>query len=331
MKKQLTVGVIGAGSFGIAVAQLLAYNVEVLIFSRQAEVIESINERHTHLKLQLPPNIRATSDRSVITSSCKLIFPIVASENFRKMLTRFSAYLHPDHILIHGTKGLDVSVGQNHKIRVYSMSEVILQETNVLRVGCLSGPNLAAEIIEGQPTATVVASEFDEVIALGKRVLSSDQFHVFSSNDVKGAELAGALKNVVAIGSGILKGMGLGKNIQAVLVTQGLQEMIRFGEAIGSERDAFFTVAGIGDLIATTTSKKSRNYTFGFRLGSGESVEEIESASEELAEGVRTVKICKLLANYYNLHVPVFDAFYRIIVEGEDRKEVIDTLIKNPY
>jgi glycerol-3-phosphate dehydrogenase (NAD(P)+) len=206
-----------------------------------------------------------------------------------------------------------------------------LQETNVLRVGCLSGPNLAVEIMDGQPTATVVASEFDEVIQIGKEVLSSDRFHVYSSHDIRGAELAGALKNVVAIGSGILKGMGLGKNIQAVLITQGWHEMIRFGEAVGSPTDAFLTVAGIGDLIATTTSKKSRNYNFGFRLGSGEQVDVIKSASEEEAEGVRTVKICKVLADYYNLRVPVFNAFYRIIIEGENKTEVINTLIQNPY
>ncbi|MEM9884765.1 MAG: NAD(P)H-dependent glycerol-3-phosphate dehydrogenase [Bacteroidota bacterium] len=331
MTKQQKVGVIGAGSFGIAIARLLAYNVEVLVFSRQQKVVQHINEKHKHLGLDLPPNINATSDMLSITQQCKLIFPIVASENFREMLKQFSTHLNPKHILIHGTKGLDIAANHNGNLRVYSMSEVILQESNVMRVGCLSGPNLAAEIIEGQPTATVVASEYDEVTRLSKKVLSSERFHVFSSNDMKGAELAGALKNVVAIGSGILKGMGLGKNIQAVLVTQGLQEMIRFGKAIGSEREAFFTVAGIGDLIATTTSKKSRNYNFGFRLGAGESVEEIESASEELAEGVRTVEICKSLADYYSLHVPVFDAFYRIIIEGEDRRKVIDTLIRNPY
>lgn len=318
----------------MAVTQLLSHNAEVLIFSRKQKVVDAINIDHHFMGMNLAKNIKASSDAKAVTQQCNLIFPIVASENFRKMLKLFSPHLTPHHILIHGTKGLDVYYGdkaEKNSVHVYSMSEVIQQETNVLRVGCLSGPNLAAEIMEGQPTATVVASEFDEVIEIGKKVLSSDRLHVYASHDIRGAELAGALKNVVAIGSGILKGMGLGKNIQAVLITQGLHEMIRFGKAVGSPQDAFLTVAGIGDLIATTTSKKSRNYTFGFRLGSGESVDEIESASEELAEGVRTVEICKALADYYDLRVPVFNAFYRIIIEGEDKTEVIDTLIKNPY
>ncbi|MEN0046914.1 MAG: NAD(P)H-dependent glycerol-3-phosphate dehydrogenase [Bacteroidota bacterium] len=335
MAKQsnIKVGVIGAGSFGTAIARLLAYNVEVLVYSRKQQIIDQINENHFHLNLKLPENLRATNEVKEIVEDCNLIFPIVSSDNFRKMLHNFSPFLTPQHILIHGTKGLDTTPIEKDKgsAQVYTMSEVILQETNVVRVGCLSGPNLAAEIMEGQPTATVVASEYNEVIDLGKKVLSSNKFHVFGSSDIKGAELAGALKNVIAIGSGILKGMGLGKNIQAVLITQGWREMIRFGEAIGSPPETFFTVAGIGDLIATTTSKKSRNYTFGFRLGQGESVEEIEESSEELAEGVRTVKICKSLADYFRLHVPVFEAFYKIIVEGDDREAVIDTLIRNPY
>jgi len=326
--------VIGAGSFGTAIARLLAYNVEVLIYSRKQTVIDRINNEHLHLHVDLPKNIHATLNIEEITSNSDVIFPIVSSDNFREMLRNFSPYLAPHHILIHGTKGLDIHPipqSEEETINVYSMSEIILQETNVIRVGCLSGPNLAAEIMEGQPTATVVASEFDEVIEIGKKVLSSEKFHVFGSSDIKGAELAGALKNVVAIGSGILKGMGLGKNIQAVLITQGLQEMMRFGAAIGSKPEAFVTVAGVGDLIATTTSKKSRNYSFGFRLGTGETVEDIEKSSDELAEGARTVRICKALADKYSLHVPVFDAFYRIIVEGADKEKVIDTLIKNPY
>ncbi|MEM8524100.1 MAG: NAD(P)H-dependent glycerol-3-phosphate dehydrogenase [Bacteroidota bacterium] len=332
-RSKLKIGVIGAGSFGTAIARLLAYNVEVLIYSRKPKIIDKINQEHFHLGMELPENLRATNDVEGIVKDCNLIFPIVSSDNFRVMLKNFSPFLTPQHILIHGTKGLDTTPVESEKnsAQVYTMSEVILQETNVVRVGCLSGPNLAAEIMDGQPTATVVASEYDEVIKLGQQVLSSDKFHVFGSSDIKGAELAGALKNVVAIGSGILKGMGLGKNMQAVLITQGWREMIRFGEAIGSPPETFFTVAGIGDLIATTTSKKSRNYTFGFRLGQGESVEEIEESSEELAEGVRTVKICKALATHFNLRVPVFEAFYKIIVEGEDRTAVIDTLIRNPY
>ena len=201
----------------------------------------------------------------------------------------------------------------------------------VLLVGCLSGPNLASEIMDGQPTATVIGSHFDEVIRLGKRVLSSEHFHVFGTSDLLGAELAGALKNMIAIGSGILKGKGLGKNIQAMLITRGLTEMVHFGNAMGSSSSAFFGTAGIGDLVATATSKDSRNFTFGYRLGMGESIEEIESTMPELAEGVRTLKIARQLAKYYKLRVPITEMLYQIVFEDFDIDRAIHFLITYPY
>ncbi|MEL6720280.1 MAG: NAD(P)-binding domain-containing protein, partial [Bacteroidota bacterium] len=157
-QSKLKVGVIGAGSFGTAIARLLTYNVEVLIYSRKQTIIDQINQKHFHLNVNLPENLRATNDVAQIVETCNLIFPIVSSDNFRSMLQNFSPLLTPQHILIHGTKGLDTTVVKNGKsdAHVYTMSEVILQETNVVRVGCLSGPNLAAEIMDGQPTATVV-------------------------------------------------------------------------------------------------------------------------------------------------------------------------------
>jgi glycerol-3-phosphate dehydrogenase (NAD(P)+) len=200
-----------------------------------------------------------------------------------------------------------------------------------VRIGCLSGPNLAKEILEGQPTATLIASKFDEVIAVGKNALSSPLFHVFGSHDLLGAELAGALKNVIALGSGLLKGYGLGKNIQAMLITRGLVEMIYFGRAMGSDVKAFLGTAGIGDLIATATSKKSRNYTFGFRLGSGERFAEVSATSDELAEGVRTLQITRHLANYYKLRVPITEMLYRIVFEDFPIQDAMDYLMTFPY
>ncbi|TXB69552.1 NAD(P)H-dependent glycerol-3-phosphate dehydrogenase [Phaeodactylibacter luteus] len=332
------VGVIGAGSFGTAIANLLAYNTDVLLYSRQPQLVAAINANRQHLGVALSPRVQATNSLEEVARNCTLLFPVVPSSNFRSMMRDLGPFLRPYHIMIHGTKGFDapediVADPQIPLTRkdVSTMSEIIRQESVVLRVGCLSGPNLASEIMEGQPTATVIGSAYDEVISLGKSVLSSEHFHVFGTYDLLGAELAGALKNIIAIGSGILKGKGLGKNIQAMLITRGLTEMVYFGNAMGSSSSAFFGTAGIGDLVATATSKNSRNYTFGYRLGQGEAIADIENSMPELAEGVRTLRVARKLARYYHLRVPITDMLYKIVFEEFDIDRAISFLITYPY
>jgi len=340
-KRNSTVGVIGAGSFGTAVSNLLAHNTNVLLFSRNESLIESINKAHFHptLNVGLSTKVRATGDLQEIAEECAILFPIVPSESFRRMMQSLSPHLRPYHLMIHGTKGFDVKrIGHddfdNGKItrdNVLTMSEVIRQESVVVRIGCLSGPNLASEISAGQPTATVIGSRFTEVTEVGKKVLSSRQFQVFDTYDIQGAELAGALKNVIAIGSGILGGLGMGKNIQALLITRGLMEMIYFGKAFGTSAKPFVGTAGIGDLICTATSMSSRNYTFGYRMGGGESKDEIIATMPEVAEGVRTLKIAKHLADHLKLHVPITQMLYKAVYEGLDMTQAIDYLMRYPY
>ena len=334
-----TVGVIGAGSFGTAISNLLAYNADVLLYSRNTKIVAEINQSHRHLDIDLSPRIRCTNDIKEVAENCELIFPVVPSVGFREMMHRLGPHLRPYHILIHGTKGFDLTgVDEGSpdfkditRDNVHTMTEVILQESAVVRVGCLSGPNLAQEIMDGQPTATVIASKFSEVIKAGKTVLSSKHFHVFGTHDLLGAELAGALKNTIALGSGILKGRGLGKNIQAMLITRGLMEMIYFGNALEASSSAFLGTAGIGDLVATATSKKSRNYSFGYRLGQGEAMEAIKDSVPELAEGLRTLQITRHLAKCYKLRVPITEMIYRIVFEGFDIDRALEYLMTYPY
>lgn len=336
------VGVIGAGSFGTAISNLIALNeVDVLLYSRQEALIKKINEDRQHFGITLSEHIQMTNDLEKIGKECDLIFPIVPSRAFRETMHNLGPYLRPYHILIHGTKGfglLDVTEeellktkGKIARENVCTMSEVIRQTSVVVRIGCLSGPNLASEILDGQPTATVIASQFSEVIKAGQKVLDSSQFHVFGSYEILGAELAGALKNIIALGSGIIGGMGMGKNLQAMLITRGLTEMIRFGKAMGAESRPFLGTAGVGDLVATATSKDSRNYTFGFRLGKGESTAEILASMPELAEGVRTLKIARGLARYYKLHVPITEMLYNVVFENFSRQRALHYLMKYPY
>lgn len=334
-------GVVGAGYFGTAVANLLAYNSDVLLFSRREDVVKEINLNHTHLGARLSPRIRATSDMAEIALSCDLIFPIVPSSSFRRMMQVLGPHLRPHHIVIHGTKGFDLCGLEEKDLdkpeivitraNVRTMSEVVREESSVVRIGSLSGPNLAAEIMAGQPAATLVASRFKEVIHAGQLALNSQQFHVYGSYDMLGAELAGVLKNVVALGSGIIGGLGLGRNLQGLLIARGLAEMVYFGKSLGASSQAFMGVAGIGDLVATATSMNSRNYQFGTRLAKGEPVEEIRKTMPELAEGVRTLRIAHQLSRHYKLHVPITTMLHAAVFERYPVEKALEYLMTYPY
>jgi glycerol-3-phosphate dehydrogenase (NAD(P)+) len=252
------------------------------------------------------------------------------------MMRNMGPFLRPLHYLIHCTKGFDVDEAPStqkglSRDQIHTMSEVIAQESPVVRIGCLSGPNIAQEIIDGQPTATVIASEFSEVIREGQELLSSNKFFVFGAHDIIGAEIAGALKNIFALGSGYLEGKGLGKNIQSMLITRGLHEIVYFGKAMGADTSSFLGTAGLGDLVATSTSADSRNYKFGFRLGRGEPYDEIAGSFPETAEGVRTLSIAMQLADHYQIRVPITQMLYKIIYENYRFERALEFLMRYPY
>lgn len=337
-KSQKVIAVVGAGSFGTTIATLLAHNTDVLIFSRQQEVVDRINNEHRNIGETLSPRIKATRSLEEICTSAHLIFPVVPSENFRETCVAMSPFLTPAHILIHATKGLDIAgipiaglakVNISRK-NIHTMSEVIREETSVIRVGCLAGPNLYREILDKQPAASVIASEFDEVIKAGSEVLSSRYFFVFGSYDLIGAEMAGALKNIIALGSGMLAGKGLGKNLEAMLITRGLREMIELGKSVGATSRSFLGTAGIGDLIATATSNKSRNFSFGYRMGKGEQMKDIIASMDEVVEGVRTVRIANQLAKHYHLRLPIINMIYSVVFEGLELEKAIQFLMRYP-
>lgn len=334
------VGVIGAGSFGSAIANILAEKSEVLLYSRDSETIKKIAETRVHRGHQLHTNVTPTGDLSYIANSCDVIFPIVPSSAFRTVMQQLSPYLHPYHILIHGTKGLDLSLPKGEtlesikhlaKENIRTMSEVIMDESVVVRIGCLAGPNLAREMADKQPAATVVASRFNEVIKAGERLLRNDRFQVYGNSDLIGIELAGVLKNIIAIASGALSGLGLGENAKGLLISRGMVEMIYLGKAMGGDLHAFVGLAGIGDLVATCNSSNSRNFTVGYRLAQKESLEEIIESMEEVAEGVNTVKIAKKFAEHYKVRAPITEALYAVLFEGLTVDRALQALMKYPY
>jgi glycerol-3-phosphate dehydrogenase (NAD(P)+) len=331
------IAVLGAGSFGTAVARLLSKNCEVLMYSRRQDVVDRINNEQKVKDYQLNERIKASTDLAAIAKECHLIFPILPSENFREAIRNLAPHVGPGHLMIHGTKGLDVSDDfesatdiRTIKKTVFTMSEVIRQETSVIRTGALAGPNLAKEILEGQPAATVIASEFDEVIAVGRKVLSSKDFIVYGSYNLKGIELAGALKNVIAIASGVMNQLGFGKNMEALLLTRGLREMIHIAKAVGAEIRPFLGTAGVGDLIATATSSQSRNYTFGSYLAQGKKVSEILDHMDEVAEGYRTIKFAYRIVAAANLEAPITKTLYKVVYEDYSVTKALLELVNNP-
>ncbi len=333
------VGVIGAGSFGTAVANILADQRKVVLFARTEVRVNQLKETRKSANQTLHDNISVTGDLQEIAEQCDVIFPIVPSQNFREMMRQASPYLRPYHILIHGTKGLDLNLSDERKAKkelltredVKTMSEVILEESNVVRVGCLAGPNLASEMADGQPAASVVASHFDEVIETGQKLLKNDRFLIYGSKDLIGIELCGVLKNIIAIGAGAISGLGLGDNARALLISRGMVEMIHLGNALGGNTKAFIGLAGVGDLVATCSSSLSRNYTVGYRLAKGESLSEIMNTMDEVAEGVNTIKIMKQLGERYRIRAPITETLYKILKGKMTAEQANGYLMKFPF
>lgn len=326
------VGVIGAGSFGTAIANVLSKNRKVLLYSRNPDVVETIAETGIHKGQKINPDIQPTTDLKELVGSCNLIFPIVPSANFREMIRTIAPYLQPSHILIHGTKGFDVTNQSPSLTRaqVRTISEVITEETVVKRVGCFSGPNLSRELADDQLAGTVVASKFDEVLKEGQKALASGKFKVYESYNIIGVELAGALKNVMAIAAGALTGLGYGENARAMLITRGLAEMVFIGKALGGNTEAFLGLAGIGDLVATCSSTMSRNFTLGFRIAKGEKLNDILSSMNDVVEGVHTIKVVKSLADYYQVRCPITQTLYKVLFKGLPIAEAIGFLMNYP-
>jgi glycerol-3-phosphate dehydrogenase (NAD(P)+) len=330
-------GVVGAGSFGTAVANMLARKTQVLLYARKPETVTAIESTGVLQGQELHANITPTNDLELLGRSCHVIFPVVPSENFLEMIRTLSPFLKPYHILIHGTKGLYVDADLDdgsaalYPEDVYTMSGLIRRESLVVRVGCLAGPNLSRELFEQQPAATVVASHFDEVIREGQRLLRSDRFQVYGSRDIHGVELAGVLKNIIAIGSGALDGMGYGHNAKSLLVSRGLIEMIYLGKMLGAKIQPFLGLAGIGDLVATCSSPYSRNFTVGRMLAAGRSVDDVLHMLDEVAEGVNTVRIMKKLSEQQGMRAPITETLYRVLWEGLSIEEAIKFLMKSPF
>jgi glycerol-3-phosphate dehydrogenase (NAD(P)+) len=333
------IGVIGSGNFGTVISNMLAANKKVLLYTRNPEEAQRINRERKSRGYDIHPNIEAINSYEQLAHDCDIIFPMVPSSNFREMMINLSPFLMPYHMLIHGTKGFDLqlpagetieSIPKLNRSQVKTMSEVIREESVVVRIGCLAGPNLSKELALRQPAATVIASPFQEVIQTGKRLLKSDRFQVYENNDIVGVEIAGVLKNIIAIASGALSGLGFGDNAKGLLISRGAVEMVYLGRALGGDTKAFLGLAGIGDLVTTCNSPMSRNFTVGYRLAKGDKLVDIVKDMSEVAEGINTVRIAKKCADYYKVKALITDRLYKVLFEGLTVEEALDFLMRNP-
>lgn len=327
--KNAKVVVLGGGSWGTVLAQLLSQNCsEVRLWVREESSARKINATRInadyHPQLQLNPNIQALSseDRIFETKINALVWAL-PSTVCRTVSRHFAKFLYGDEIIFHATKGIEPG-------SLKRISEILREEWPCPRIGVISGPNLAAEIARGELAATVVASSFDEVIGAGQTLLSSPRFRVYGARDIIGVEWAGVLKNILAIAAGVLDGLQLGWNARAMLISRGLAEMVRFGLAMGAQESTFLGLAGMGDLLATSMSPLSRNFRVGAELAKHISLDEILSHLVGTAEGISTVRSVWEFAKANGILMPITEAVYHILYEKIPIQDAIASLMERP-
>ena len=320
------VSVLGGGSWGTALAHIVAsHGYETLLWVRREDQAEEINERHTNDQYlkggTLDSRVEATCDLERAATASEVIFHVIPSKSFREVSYQLGDFITGDQVVISATKGLE---GADLK----RMSEVLIEETCARKIGALSGPNLATEVIAGHPSATVVASPFAEVIEKAERLLAGPTFRLYGNPDMVGVEMAGALKNIYAIAGGIASGLGFGANTLSALITRGLAEISRLGEHFGAQRLTFQGLAGVGDLVATCTSTLSRNHTVGRHLAGGEDLETIVANLGMVAEGVNTTRVVHAFAQAQGVDMPIARAVHGVLFESMTPEESLGELMR---
>lgn len=323
-----TVGILGAGNWGTTLALVASSQVgRVFLYDRDPARADEMRARRENVRylpgIHLPESIRITNELEEVFRSCRLIAPVVPSSGFRQLARSYAPFTRGDHFLVHGTKGLEPG---SHK----RMSEILMEETSCLRIGAISGPNLALELAQGQPGATVASSRFDEVIEAAQAAFSSPILRVYGNHDLVGVEWAGALKNILAIAAGMLHEMGFGKNALAMVLTRGLAEISRLISAMGARSSTLLGLAGIGDVIATCTSPLSRNLRAGQLLARRKGQDEIQKELAMTVEGLNTVRVATELAALKRIDLPITQALYEIAFDGKPVSEAIRELMERP-
>jgi len=319
--------VVGAGSWGTTVAALLASKGPATLWARDPELAQAIGNEHENRAylagIALPERLRVTSELPAAVSDASVVLMAVPSHGFRAVLAALAAHLRPGVPVVSLAKGIEV--GTNMR-----MSEVIAEVTPAHPAGVLSGPNLAREVAEGQPAASLVALADESLACQVQQLLHGATFRVYTGTDVVGCEIAGSTKNVMAIAAGICDGLGFGGNTRAVLITRGLAELGRLGISLGGQTLTFGGLAGVGDLVATCTSTRSRNHTVGFQLGRGTPLPDVLSGMRMVAEGVKSAGPLVALAKSRGIEMPIAEQVAAIVAGTTSPRDALVALMERP-
>jgi glycerol-3-phosphate dehydrogenase (NAD(P)+) len=310
--------VIGAGSWGTTVASMAAPFVPTTIWARRDDVASDINSKHRNKRylkgLNLSPELVATNDLRESVDGASVVIMGVPSHGYREVLLRLTNVVPTSTPILSLTKGIEAGT----LMRMTEVTMDVLPEHDPSVIGVLTGPNLAREIMEGQPAATVIAMQDLGSAESIQRVFSTPRFRVYTNPDVIGSESGGALKNVMAMAAGMAEGQGFGHNTLATLITRALAEMTRLGVAMGGDVRTFSGLAGLGDLIATCSSSQSRNHRVGYGLGQGMNLEEIVEEMNMVAEGVKSTRGVLALAHQYGIEMPIAEKVGTVLYEKAD-------------
>jgi len=321
----IRVVVVGGGSWGSTVASLAARNTATTLWARRPEVAKEVDTHHTNSAylpgFKLSDSLRATDSLEDAVGGADVVVMGVPSHGFRQTLEQVADHIRPWVPVVSLTKGLE----QGTDLR---MTEVVQELLPGHPAGVLTGPNLAKEILAGDAAASVVAMSEPHIAEVLQRVFSSDLFRVYTNPDVIGCEIAGALKNVIALAAGIADGLGTGDNTKAAVITRGLAELTRLGVAMGGRPETFAGLAGMGDLIATCISRQSRNRYVGEQLGKGRSLADIIAEMDQVAEGVKSTAVVMHLARQHGVDMPICSEMDGVVSEGRSPQEAYRGLLR---
>ncbi|WP_290703430.1 NAD(P)H-dependent glycerol-3-phosphate dehydrogenase [Amphritea sp.] len=321
------VAVLGGGSFGTVIANLIGSKGEAVnLWMRNAERAEEINRTRENSRYlpgqRLADLLYATADLEQALADADIIFVSIPSQSFRDVISQAKHYLRPEQIVVSTTKGIEANTFS-------LMSQILADELPDNPIGVISGPNLAKELVQKQLTATVIASEDEQVRTAVQEILHCAYFRIYASTDMYGVELGGTLKNIYAIASGLSAALGMGENTKSMLMTRSLAEMSRFAVQLGANPMTFLGLAGVGDLIVTCSSPLSRNYRVGYALGEGKSLEEAVTSLGEVAEGVNTLRYVKEKADELEIYMPLVCGLYEVVFNGAPVSQVAKMMMLN--
>ena len=325
----MRIAVIGAGNWGTALAATLAKTGHVVaLWAYEPEVVESIRGQHENALfmpgVKLPESIAATNDLDDALEQAEIVLTAMPSHVCRSLYEGMLNYLRPEMIFVSATKGIDTY----RVMRTSEIIESVVGQRFAPRLCVLSGPSFAQEVVRGEPTAVVVASRDRAVAQLVQKEFSSRTLRIYTSTDVVGVEIGGAVKNIIAIAAGVIAGLGLGHNPTAALITRGLAEISRLACACGGKRETLAGLAGMGDLVLTCTGDLSRNRRVGVELGRGRKLPEIIGSMRMVAEGVKTTYATVALAERYRVEIPITTQVHRILVDQVTPREAIRELME---